>query len=175
MSQPFSIRAFSLGLVLLLVPTAVVHAQANYFKIINVHSTSGSDDIKVGSSWRKDLPHRVQVTLMVTADMPSNGVFVKAYFYNKDNKLVASYPRPNPIWASTVHGMEEVSLPRNLTHGKIMDVYFALPEDLQAKHWTTVLVVFGDKGSVAATALPNTALPMLDFPEKAQVATPPPQ
>ena len=169
MSHSSRFRTFSLGLILFLVATAAVHAQDTDFKIVNVHPANGSEDIKVGSSWRKDLPRRMQVSLMVTADTPTNGVFVKAYFYNKDNKLVASSPRPNPIWASTVHGMEEVGLPRTLTHGKITDVYFALPEDLQAKHWTTMLVVFGNKDQVAATALPNSALPMLDFPERAQV------
>ena len=169
MSPSSRFRAFFLGLVLCLV-TAAGRAQDTDFKIVNIHPASGSEDIKVGSSWRKDLPRRMQVSLVVTADTPTNGVFVKAYFYDKDNKLVASYGRPNPIWASTVHGMEEVGLPRTLTHGKVTDVYFALPEDLQAKHWTTMLVVFGNKDHVAATALPNSVLPMLEFPEKAQVA-----
>lgn len=170
MTHSFPFRTLFLGLILCFAAVHTGFAQDADFKIINVHPATGSEDIKVGSSWRKDLPRRMQASLMVTEDMPTTGVFVKAYFYNKDNKLVASYPRPNPIWVSTVHGMEEVALPRALTHGKITDVYFALPEDLQAKHWTTILVVFGNKDQVAATALPNSTLPILEFPEKSNVA-----
>ena len=148
-----------------------VHAQTNY-RIVSIHPFSSHEDIKVGSGWRKDLPQRMQVSLQVPFDTPASSIFVKAYFYDKDDKQVASYPKPNSIWTSTPHGTAEVGLPPTLPRG-ITNVYFALPEDLQDKKWTTMLVVFGDNKQVAANSLPATALPRLNFPEKAKVIAPP--
>ena len=171
MKSSFPFRAFFLALVLWAVAVGVARAQDDY-KVVSMHPFSSHEEIRVGSGWRKDLPQRMQVSLQVKFDTPAASIFVKAYFYDKDDKLVASYPKPAGIWTSTPHGTAEVSLPPTLPRG-ITNVYFALPEDLQAKKWTTMLVVFGDKTKVTASALPATALPKLDFPEKAKLAAPP--
>ena len=141
--------------------------QQDDFKIVGVRTFTSNDLIKVGAAWRKDLPRRIQATLRVDADTPASGIFVKAYFYDHDNQLVGSYPRPNNIWTSTGKGIEEVGLPATLLRTKNTDVYFAIPEDLQTKKWATVLVVFGNPSKVATSANPATAISKLDFPEKA--------
>ena len=62
-------------------------------------------------------------------------------------------------------------LPPTLTRSKNTDVYFALSEELQAKKWTTVLVVLGDATKAAALSMPPPSeLPKLDFREKAKLA-----
>ena len=146
--------------------------QQDDYKILGVRTYTSNDLIKVGNAWRKDLPQRIQATLRVGADTPSASVFVKAYFYDRDNHLIGTYTKPNKIWAATARGFEEVGLPATLSRTKTTDVYFAIPEDLRAKQWTTVLVVFGSGSKVAASANPATATSKLDFPEKAQVAPP---
>ncbi len=165
-------QAFFLALLLGAAAAPAARAQ-DEFRVVSLHPFSSHEEIKVGSGWRKDLPQRMQVSLQVASETPSGSVFVKAYFYDKDNKLVATYPRPASIWTSTPHGTAEVGLPPTLPRG-ITNVYFALPEDLQAKKWTTMLVVFGNSTKAVASALPATALPKLDFPEKAKVAAPVP-
>ena len=139
------------------------------FKILGVRTISSFDLIKVDNSWLK-LPRRIQATLRVEADTPASGIFVKAYFYDRNSQLIASYAHPNHIWTSTGRGLEEVGLPKTLLRTKNTDVYFAIPDDLQAKNWMTVLVVFGNEEKVAASANPATAITKLEFPEKAHLA-----
>ncbi len=137
------------------------------FKIFAVRSYNSSELIKVGNAWRKDLPKRIQATLRVETDTPASDISVKAYFYDHDYHLITTANKPNPIWAATPRGYEEVGLPKTLTSAKNAIVYFVIPEDAQKKNWTTALVVFGDKTKVAASANPATAIDKLDFPEKA--------
>lgn len=144
--------------------------QPDNFKIYAVRTTNSNDLIKVGSAWRKDLPKRIQATLRVETDTPASAVSVKAYFYDRDYHLISTAAKPNLIWTETPRGVEEVGLPKTLTRVKNTDVYFAIPDDAQKKNWTTVLVVFGDKTKVAASANPATAITKLDFPEKALMA-----
>ena len=158
----------ALCLGLMVVTGGAAHAQDAY-KVANIRQTMSSDLIKVGKDWRKDLPRRLQVTLQVGADTPAASVFVHAYFYDKDNLLVATLKGPNTIWTSTPKGIQEVLLPPTLTRFKNTDVFFALPEELQAKKWTTVLVAFGDSTKAAAMSMPVSELPKLDFPEKAKL------
>ena len=142
------------------------------FKVLGIRQTFSADLTKVGNDWRKDLPRRLEVALQVHADTPASSVFVHAYFYDKDDHLVATYNKPNAIWTRSPKGLQEVDLPEPLSASRVNDVYFALPEDLQAKKWTTALVVFGDKDKVTATSMPSAELPKLDFPEKAKLAPP---
>ncbi len=164
------LRALFLSGVLLL---AVGNASGQEtFKILSIRQTFSADLIHVGHDWRKDLPRRMDVTLQVQADTPGSSMFVHAYFYDKDDHLVAKYNKPNGVWTSTQQGLFEVEIPSTLSASRMNDVYFALPEDLQAKKWTTMLVVFGNKDKVVATSMPSAELPKLDFPEKAKLAPP---
>jgi len=146
---------------------APVSGAADQFKVGVIAEARSNDLIKVGTAWRKDLPKRLKVTLRVTEDMPSSKVKVKGYFYDKDNNLVFTANKPNAIWTQTPRGIEEVLLPNLLEKGKPFDVYFALPEELEAKKWKTLLVVFGDSNEVAAKARPASAIDRLSFPEQA--------
>lgn len=168
MKNLFLIRALALCLGLVGAVGATARAQEAY-KVTNIRQMMSNDLIKVGHDWRKDLPRRLQVTLQVAADTPAASVFVHAYFYDKDNALVGTLKGPNTIWTSTPKGIQEVLLPPTLTRFKNTDVFFALPEDLQAKKWTTVLVAFGDATKAAAMAVPISELSKLDFPEKAKL------
>lgn len=143
-------------------------AQDN-FKISAIREISSADLIEVGGNWRKDLPKRLLVTLHAKQEVPASSVSVKAYFYDKDNNLLVSCQKPNQIWTKTNRGFESVSLPPVLKKGTQTNVYFALPEDLQSKHWKTVLIVFGNSSEVAARSRPETALPNLVFPESSLV------
>lgn len=153
--------------------TVAGHVRAQEtFRIMAVRQMFSPDLIKVGSDWRKDLQKRIQVTLQVQTDTPASSVFVHAYFYDKDDHLVAKYDKPNAVWTSTPKGLQEIQIPATLSGSRPNDVFFALTDDLQAKKWTTVLAVFGDNGKVTAASMPAAELPKLDFPEKAMLAPP---
>ena len=100
---------------------------ADDFKIVAVRPFWSADLIYVGKAWRKDLPKRILASLRVEADTPASSIFVKAYFYDKDDKLVGSSGAPNKIWTQTSRGIEEVGLPATLPRVKTTDVYFAIP------------------------------------------------
>ena len=59
-------------------------------------------------------------------------MFVHAYFYDKDDISSPRTTKPNAVWTSTPKGLQEIDIPATLA-SRVNDVYFALPEDLQAK------------------------------------------
>ncbi len=166
-----SVRVLALSVALVFGLALSARAQDD-FKILGVSSFHSNDLIWVKNAWRKDLPNRIQATLRVETDTPAKSIFVKAYFYDSDDKLVATVGQPNKIWTATGRGMEEVGLPSTLSHVKTTEVYFALPEDIVAKKWKTVLVVFGNSTKAAACANPATEMEKLNYPEKAIVPPP---
>ncbi|MDD5349023.1 MAG: hypothetical protein PHQ12_02310 [Chthoniobacteraceae bacterium] len=145
---------------------SIANADTPAYRVRLIREATSADLIKVGTAWRKDLPKRIHVSLRVQENKPSSAVSVKAYFYDKDNQLVASGVKPSEIWTNTKHGFDTVLLPPTLEHGKDVDVFFALTPELAAKKWKAVVVVFGDAKQVAARSFPSTLLPKLDFPEK---------
>jgi hypothetical protein len=138
------------------------------FRIKSLRETRSTDLILVDRNWVKD-PKRLLVTLRVESDMPTTGVNVRAYFFDKDGKEVARVEKPNPIWTSTSRGVEEVGLPSMLEKNKDIVVYFALTQELEAKKWKSVVVVFGNDTLVSARSFPATAITTLEFPEKARM------
>ena len=167
MKKFFPLRALLLSLLVLLTVSQALAQET--FRIVSVRPTFSNDLIKVGKDWRKNLQKRIQVTLQVQTDTPASSVFVHAYFYDKDDHLVDTCKGPNAVWTSTPKGIQEVLLPATLPGGKVTEVYFALPEELQAKKWTTVLAVFGVGEKVVVQCMPASELPKLDFPEKAKL------
>ncbi len=141
------------------------------FRIGLIRETTSQNLIQVGREWRKNLPKRMQVTLRVGEDMPARGVTVKAYFYDKDEKLVFTASAPNAIWANTPSGFKSVSVPSEIKRNIPFDVYFALPEALTKAKWKTMVVVFGKGDDMVARARPATMLEKVKFKEKAMLAT----
>jgi hypothetical protein len=146
---------------------APISSASDQFRITTIAEARSTDLIEVGKAWRKDLPKRLRVSLRVNEEIVASKVQVKGYFYDKDDNLVHTAQKPNAIWTRTPRGIESVSLPKILEKGKPFDVYFALPEELEAKKWKTILVVFGDSNGVSAKSRPAAAIERLDYPEKA--------
>jgi hypothetical protein len=159
------LRAIVLNCFFLLIMPLASGADVAYH-LGSIRDYSSRDLIQVNGIWRKDLSKRILVGLHVSKDTPGNSVFVKAYFYDKDNHLVAACPQPSNIWTGTPRGFESVGIPETISASKPNCVYFALPEDLQEKKWKSILVVFGDSTRAVAESLPQSAYPRLDFPEK---------
>ena len=162
------LRACVLALAIHLTVTFPANAEDDYH-IASIRNCLSNDLIEVNGVYRKDLKMRVLVALRVAQDTPGKSVFVKAYFYDKDNLLVASYSKPNKIWTNTTKGFESIDIPEIISLVRQNFVYFALPGDLQAKKWKTILIVFGDATHATAESQPPSIYPKLDYPEKSLV------
>lgn len=145
---------------------SVIAKDENPFRISAVREATLTDLIKVGKDWRKDLPKRIQVNLRVYRNMSPKAVKVKAYFYDKDYKLIHTASSPNRIWTETLKGVQEVLFPEELERGKAFDVYFALPEAITEKKWKAVVVVFGNSEAMVARSRPMNLIDELRFPEE---------
>jgi hypothetical protein len=137
------------------------------FRIKGLREIRATDLILVNDSWVRD-PNRIMATVRVKEDAPASGITLKAYFYDKDNQVIAS-GKPNPIWAQTPRGFQSVGVPETLQKGKDISVYFCVTQEIDAKKWKTVLVVFGNSTSVVARSFPADAYPKLTFPEQDHV------
>lgn len=155
-----------LPIALLLLAVTARGADDTPFRIKPLREVQSTDLIEVKGDWLK-CPKRILAPLRVSADTPSDRLFVKAYFYDAAKNLVHTYKAPCPTWTNTAKGLESVALPSMLDNGRDIDVFFALPEDLEAKKWKTVLVVFGTQGDAVGRCKPAGTGDGLEFPEKA--------
>jgi len=152
----------------LLLSPAIAAEQS--LSILSIAESSDGKWIMVDRSWRKDCPKRIEVKLKVIEDMPSKDAVIKAYFYDKDKKLVYTYQKPCTIWEGTKKGYEEIDLPPVLKKNSVTEVYFALTPELISKFPKTTLIVFGNQSS-AVVKSKNSVDPLdFDFPEKSKIA-----
>ncbi|MGB8356514.1 MAG: hypothetical protein WCD79_21625 [Chthoniobacteraceae bacterium] len=141
-------------------------ATAQYpFEITSIRRMSSQDLIGVKQAWRKDLPERLAVSLRISEDTPGTAVSISASFYDKDDKLIVSYPKPNEIWTNTHHGFEAVRFPETFMKGKTATVYFAISEEVTTKDWKSVLIIFSSGRQTAKRTLPEDALSRIKGPE----------
>lgn len=161
-------RTFAFVLILSL--TAPLLQASDLFRIATIRETRSSDLIKVGRTWRKDLPKRIEVTMRTGESMKSSALKVKAYFFDKDDQLVFTAAKPNPIWTQTPRGIEEVLYPEKVERSKSFNVYFALPEELEETKWKSMVVVFGNGKEFTARSRPASILSKLEYPEAELVA-----
>jgi hypothetical protein len=117
----------------------------------------------------KEIEKVFQPTLCVevqTAEQSrSNSLFARAYFYDKDNKLLETVKGPSPAG-------DKMAMPLFFKKQERVELLFMVPEKvlkLEEKSWS-VVVVFGDKKGAAAKNWPGSGFTgQFDFPEKALV------
>ncbi len=111
------------------------------------------------------------VRIRTDEQIRSSGMVCKAYFYDRDNKLLASLYEPTP----KISGgrMPSFPMPFFFKKNDPTDLYFAVPENLQKRNDWKVLVVIGDKYEAGARIWPDDGSPnFLEFPEKELVRNP---
>ena len=128
----------------------------------------GVSGVWIDKAWRRNL-QCIQADLYVTRKVKEDTKFyVRAYFYNRERKLVHTYKRPSQ--ASRSWESDSGTIPNYLSPKKKYDVYFPITERLKKEYkWKNVLVVFGDKDkAVAKLYKPGVygKLSDYDFPEK---------
>ena len=147
-------------------PTRVQFTASTRVQIHPLKEITDQGLIKVDSQWIKN-PTRLKATVQTPSITASANILAKAYFFDANKVLVASYDAPCAIWKGNASGThEDTGLPAVLAQGKRVDIYFAITPDMEAKRWKTALVVFGDKSSVTVRMKPEGDMNAFDFPEK---------
>ncbi len=106
------------------------------------------------------------VRVVCEDQIKASATVVKAYFYDRDRKLIHEVKAPTP--AGERDAREFHALPVFFPKNKPETIFFALPNKvLQHKGEWSAVVVFGDKQGVHAEVFPGQGMvTSYDFPEK---------
>ncbi len=121
--------------------------------------------VYVDGAWKRNVAV-IEVSLRTNEDMQGKKPFVKAYFYDKDKKLIVKADGPSEY---TERGKGTVRMPDYLKPKEEYKVCFGVTEqalDLHRK-WTRVLVVFGEGKRASAEVYPPDDATLFEFDEKA--------
>lgn len=138
---------------------------ATPFEIKNIKSAINAQ-VYVDSAWKRNAPV-IEVSLRANEDLQDKKPFVKAYFYDKDKKLIVKADRPSEY--SEGPGKGTARLPDHIKPKETYKVCFAITDQAQDIHrkWTRVLVVFGEGDKAIAEVFPKDDLTLFEFDEKA--------
>lgn len=113
------------------------------------------------------------LTLRVRAEeqIRSSGVICRAYFYDRDNKLItASYKPTEKIIGGRI---PTFPLPVLFKKNDPEQIFFIVPESIQKRDDWKVLIVFGDQYEVATRVYPDGgSWSAYEFPEKSVAEKP---
>lgn len=158
------ILPFAALLLLTLSATAQdANRKRNPYEIINIQ-TCNKRVGWVDNAWKDFLPC-IQAGLRVTQDMGNEKPYVKAYFYDRDNKLVQKDDVPPQV---SENYATYVGMPAFFKPMQEQKVFFPISAKATQPNtrWMHVVIVFGDGSSAAAVAYPKADLVPFDFGEK---------
>ena len=136
--------------------------------IIKIEKLKQGDWIKVDKGWSQTVP-RLKVSIRAVENMKTSGLSVKAYFYDKDKKLIH---RDNAPVAARHHdrgAIKDIVFEDELKCNKEWPLYFILSDDLETAKWQSVLIVVSDGQSTALRVFPGGKPEDFDFDEKSSV------
>ncbi len=153
-------------------PSTDTTAQAKEVKLAirQARRTPHRTNIWCDGGWKKGI-NVVEVSLMVEEGAESGGFYARAYYYDKDGKLLQSFDQPPRAEAS--NGREYVSLPavwKNMI-GETVSFPISPKWESGDKRLQDVVIVFGNgHRAVAAMSSNSSGKPEdFEFPEKALV------
>ena len=104
----------------------------------------------VDRAWKRDALC-IRADIYVTHALKEDTKFyAKAYFYNKDKKIMHVYAKP--ALAKKGQGEDYTTLPGYLVPNQKYEIYFPITEKIKSKtyKWENSLVVFGDENKAVA-------------------------
>ncbi len=136
---------------------------ANPFEIKDIKRGTNSQ-VYVDEAWKNNRPV-IEVSLRVNEDLGTKKPFIRAYFYDKDKKLINKENVPSEY---TEPGNRTVRVPDYLKPKETYKVCFALTDQALDVHrkWSRVLVVFGEGKRAVAEVYPPDDATAFDFAEK---------
>lgn len=106
----------------------------------------------------------LQVEVLAKGNTYSKNLTAKAYFFNQNNKLIASALKPSKV--GTKSQRTHFDMPVLFHKEQPTNIFFEIPETIRSQKWTAV-IVFGDKDEAQSVCYPHTARDfLLNYPEK---------
>jgi hypothetical protein len=150
-----------------LLPVCAMAENAVY-TILSIAEVTGKHPIRVDGDLRQDCPKRLAVKLRVSQEVSPKDLIARAYFYDRNKKLIYSYKKPcvSELGMSTYgrYGFPNL-IPDNIP----FDVYFPVTPEIQKAFPSTVLIVFGDEMSVCVKVKGSANPADFAFPEKSKI------
>jgi len=133
------------------------------FEIKNI-GRGTSSQVYIEQAWKRNAPV-IEVDLRTNEDLQGRKPFVKAYFYDKDKKLIVKADEPSQ-YVQTGKGM--MKIPDYLKVRETYKICFGITTQALDTHrkWTRVLVVFGEGNRAVAEVYPPDDPALFEFDEK---------
>lgn len=124
-----------------------------------------NSQVYVEQAWKRNVPV-IEVNLRTNEDLQGKKPFVKAYFYDKDKKLIVKADRPSEY---SEPGKGTVRMPDYMKPKETYKVCFGITDQALDVHhkWTRVLIVFGEGNRAVAAVFPSDDPAAFEFDEKA--------
>lgn len=111
----------------------------------------------------------LEVSVRTAEKVKASSTYAKAYFYDRDAKLIALVEKPSKVYRGGV-GKARFATPPFYPQNSDEALFFALPEPVlnHPDEWTA-LIVFGDQHAADAKAMPSgRMIESFEFAEKQQ-------
>jgi len=105
----------------------------------------------------------IEVKVQYKGDKDAAPGNIRAYFYNRDGKLIDEFDKPP---RQQDEDRKYIETPTSFGKNDMVEVYYPLTEFLEDSDWATVLVTFGAGDEYAIDTMPTTDLKSLAFAEK---------
>lgn len=125
--------------------------------------------IKEKREWMSGFP-AIFAIFEVKKDFSDSNFFMKAYFYNEDNKVLGVSDKATAGNRTSSRGYDTIfTTPTEFKKGEEYVVHFRPPQNVDVAAIKRVLVVYGTSEMMGAKADPNVSLDSLEFDEKAKL------
>lgn len=151
------IVAFAIGIAFMSLAVAAVDL-VNPFKIKAIRRTT-KHVVYVDNGW-KNLAPCIEANIQVTQAIEGT-FYVKAYFFDKDKKLLEEQERPTQV---SDDYRSYTSVPVVLKPREVNKVFF--PIGARAQKWSKVIIVFGNAQYAVADSNPHEDVASFEFKEK---------
>lgn len=139
--------------------------------IIKIDKQRQGDWVLVDNGWSQTIP-RLKVSIRSLEDIKTADLVVKAYFYDKDKKLLKQYNAPAKARHSERGTIKDIVFEEELQRNKEWPLYFPITNDLETAKWQTVLIVLSDGQSTIIRVFPGGKPEEFEFDEKATATSP---
>lgn len=111
----------------------------------------------------------LEVSISTEQNIRPENTFVRAYYFDKENKLMATQKMPSESGKRTLRDVAHYAMPTIFRKNSIERVFFAIPPSVKDKQWRAV-VVFGDRFEAQSVCFPSGESDfLLSYPERALV------
>lgn len=137
--------------------------QSDIFQIRSLRRGTVPGYVSTDSGWEHGIASIIAV-VRYTGDRPRTNGYVRAYFFDRENRQVGSFTEPP---RRQDNNRTYINAPRSFDAGQDYELHFPLSKALQDRSWRTVIVVFGNQTTSSLRSIPSQINPIdFDFDEK---------